>query len=121
MAVVGTSPSTAEADSSSSSSSSCENITTPSFLDDERVFEKLAVCAFILAIKMQQGDSTTNVARKLTNLTSSSLLTPGALCEMEFRMMGALGRYLNPPTAGTLIHHLLHFLPAGREGGRDEE
>jgi len=71
-------------------------------------------------MKMQQGDSTSNVAKKLENLTSASLLTPGALCDMEFRMMGALGRYLNPPTAGTLIHHLLHFLPAheGREGGR---
>lgn len=26
-------------------------------------------------------------------------------------MMAALHRHLNPPTAGTLIHHLLSYLP----------
>lgn len=92
-----------------------DEVPVPAVLADERTFEKVAVCALILALKMQQGDSTVNVARKLTNLTSACHLSQGALCAMEFRMMGALGRYLNPPTPGTLIHHLLHFLPARRE------
>lgn len=29
------------------------------------------------------------------------------LCGLEFSMMAALGRHLNPPTYGTAIHHLL--------------
>ncbi len=82
---------------------------------DQTAFEQIAVCALILGVKIQQGDSTTSVANRLANLTSCPL-TPRALCEMEFRMMGALGRYLNPPTAGTLIHHLLHFLPEREKG-----
>ena len=79
-------------------------------LMDQKSFEHIVVCALILAIKMHQGDNTSNVSHRLSPLTSSPL-TPRALCDLEFRMMGALGRHLNPPTAGTLIHHLLHFLP----------
>lgn len=68
--------------------------------------------ALALALKMHQGDSTASLAPRLAALSSlACALTPRALCELEFGMVGALGRYLNPPTPGTMIHHLLHFLP----------
>ena len=67
---------------------------------------------------MHQGDHTSQVSQRLAPLTSNPL-SPRALCELEFRMMGALGRRLNPPTAGTLIHHLLHFLPERKEGDKE--
>lgn len=78
---------------------------------DQAAFERTAACALALSLKMHQGDSTASLAPRLAALTSvSSTLTPRALCALEFEMVGALGRYLNPPTPGTLIHHLLHFL-----------
>ncbi len=83
----------------------------PLLLDsDQEAFERGAVCALALALKMHQGDSTASLAPRLAAL-SSCALTPRALCALEFEMVGALGRYLNPPTPGTLIHHLLRFLP----------
>lgn len=82
-------------------------------LMDQSSYEHTVVCALTLGLKMHQGDHISHVSHRLSPLTSNPL-SPRGLCELEFRMIGALGRRLNPPTAGTLIHHLLHFLPERR-------
>ena len=49
-------------------------------------------------------------ADRLLPLLLMGMLMLQVLCGLEFSMMAALGRHLNPPTYGTAIHHLLTLL-----------